>query len=74
MSISESEAPAILPPPISLTLEQALEVAGGTTFTASSVLHDYIINGIPVLAWVNPANLNPGAQHLNVGQLAGHTV
>ena len=72
MSMSESEKSVPLPAPISLTLEEALQVAGGTVFAASSVVHDYIINGVPALRWLNPANVNPGTQQLDVGQFVAH--
>jgi hypothetical protein len=52
-----------LPEPISLTLEQALQVAGGTGLTANPLLQKFIINGTP---W--PDLILPAANSLELQQ------
>jgi hypothetical protein len=48
LSEPEHDTATPLPTPISLTLEEALQVAGGLTFNLS---HDVIINGRPADLW-----------------------
>jgi hypothetical protein len=50
LSKTEHDETAPLPAPISLTLEEALQVAGGAAFS-SGILHPYLVNGIPVWYW-----------------------
>lgn len=63
LSMTEHDETAPLPAPISLTFEEALRVAGGST--ASPFLHAYIINGIPAEYWnvakSLPLGFNPAA-------------
>ena len=63
MSETKHDETVPLPAPVSLTLEEALRVAGGSV--ASPFLHGYIINGIPVAYWnvVAPqiSGFNPAA-------------
>jgi hypothetical protein len=50
LSTTEHDETAPLPAPISLTLEEALRVAGGAA-TYSGFVHPYLVNGIPVWYW-----------------------
>ena len=56
MSTLERDGPITLPAPISLTLEEAKQVAGGFIVSAgglstSQLARDFIINGIPIEYW-----------------------
>jgi hypothetical protein len=57
LSTSESENSTLLPAPISLTLEEAMQVAGGSAAGFSQFVHDFIINGTPAPSWISNRNL-----------------
>ena len=55
MSKSECGTPAPLPAPVSLTLEEAMQVTGGSgigPLAASHLVPSVIVNGVPVEYWI----------------------
>ena len=70
MSTSDHEKPTALPAPISLTLEEALQVAGGAVPTSNPLLHNFIINGIPWPELIRPASI-PSEVEQTINQVAG---